>query len=91
MKIWNFINGWHLRRTRVNRVIVMFAISMSLNQLIYASQQEPPSLEFLEFLGEGVMVEEEYLDPLNYNEIDNQSSTEPESGSDTDDVVKDEK
>ncbi len=32
-------------------------------------------MDFLEFLGEGIVIEDEYLDPLNYADIE-QSDTE---------------
>lgn len=71
MKNWNFTNGWSLKSTLVNSVscllIMNCFITSSLGQ---AAEQEQLPIEFLEFLGEGIVIEEEYLDPLNYADID---------------------
>lgn len=73
MKIWNFTNGWSLKIVRVNRAIVCGVIMINSIQPVQAEQvidQQTPSIEFLEFLGGGVTVEKEFLDPMNYSEID---------------------
>ena len=85
MKNWNFINGWSLKIGRVNRAIVLSMLMMILSQPMFSklaqakddltkdqliSEEQPPSIEFLEFLGGGVTVEKEFLDPMNYTEID---------------------
>ena len=80
MKNWNFINGWSLKIARVNRAIVVSMLMMILSQPMLSkqalanddliSEEQAPSIEFLEFLGGGVTVEKEFLDPMNYTEID---------------------
>ena len=77
MKTWNFINGWSLKIARVNRVMVVSVVMITPSQQIQADEiiEQPttPSIEFLEFLGAGVTVDEEFLDPMNYSEIDTDS------------------
>ena len=76
MKTWNFINGWSLKITRVNRVMILGVAMIMLSQQIRADEiidQPTPSIEFLEFLGGGVTVEKEFLDPLNYSEIETEN------------------
>lgn len=73
MKNWNFINGWSLKIARVNRAILASMLMTGLFQQTYASEEPAPSIEFLEFLGTGVTVDDEFLDPVNYSEIDDGS------------------
>lgn len=70
MTNWNFINGWSSKTTRVNYALVLGLIMTMSNQQTYADNEETPSIEFLEFLGSGVRVEDEFLDPVNYTEIE---------------------
>ena len=70
MTSWNFINGWSLKTVRVSCTVVIGLIMTILNQQSYAETEEAPSMEFLEFLGGGVSVDNEFLDPVNYTEID---------------------
>ena len=55
---------------------------LSINFTLKARAEQAPSLEFLEFLGQGVQVEGEYLDPVNYQDIDGLVASE-KSESDT--------
>ncbi len=73
MKNWNFTNGWSLKIARVNRAILASMLMVSLIQQTWASEEPAPSIEFLEFLGSGVTVDDEFLDPVNYSEIDDES------------------
>jgi len=41
-----------------------------------AAEQDALPMEFLEFLGEGVVIENEYLDPLNYSDIEQDVTTQ---------------
>ena len=75
MKTWNFINGWSLKIARVNRVMLVGFVMTIFNQSVHADNKQiatddTPSIEFLEFLGDGVAVEQEFLDPMNYSEIE---------------------
>ena len=73
MMTWNFTNGWSLKIARVNHVMLMSAVMIASVQPVQAQQaneQETPSIELLEFLGGGVTVNDEYLDPINYSDID---------------------
>lgn len=82
MTNWNFINGWSLRNTRVNCAVILGLMMTMFNQPTYAGNEEIPSMEFLEFLGSGVSVEGEFLDPVNYTEIETESSVETQTGKD---------
>ena len=71
MKNWSFINGWSSKTALVNSVFCL--MTMNLLMITSPSQAEEPEtlpMDFLEFLGEGMVVEDEYLDPLNYADID---------------------
>lgn len=70
MMNWNFTNGWSLKTTRVNYTVVLGIIMTMINQQTIASNEETPSIEFLEFIGSGVTVEDEFLDPVNFTEIE---------------------
>jgi hypothetical protein len=78
MKSWNFINGWSLKTARVSRAVIpglliMFPVQVSGDDI---DTGQMPSVEFLEFLGSGVQVEDEFLDPLNYTEIETETNDE---------------
>jgi len=70
MKNWNFTNDWSLKTARVNSVsclmIMNFIITVNPARAV---EQETLPVEFLEFLAEGIVIEDEYLDPINYDEI----------------------
>ena len=51
-------------------IIVSMMMTFIHIQTAVAQQDEMPSLEFLEFLGEGVQVENEIIDPMGYSEIE---------------------
>ena len=80
MTNWNFTNGWSLKTVRVNCAIFIGLTMTLFNQPIYADADKAnvvhgnleslPSIEFLEYLGTGVTVDGEYLDPVNYTEIE---------------------
>lgn len=42
---------------------------------LHAETTSPPSAEFLDFLAEGIVVEGEYLDPMNYQDLDSEMKT----------------
>ena len=71
MKSWNFTSGWSLKTVLVNSAycLTMMNILMISNPG-QAAEQEALPIEFLEFLGEGIVIEDEYLDPLNYTDIE---------------------
>lgn len=80
MKILNFTSGWNLRGVAPGRYSVMTVILMVLanSQMIHAQQQELPDMELLEFLGEGVQVENEIVDPLDYRDIEKVTGSDQE-------------
>jgi len=82
MTNWNFINGWSLKTARVNCAVVIGLVMTIFNQQTYAEYNETPSMEFLEFLGTGVSVENEFLDPVNYTEIETESVVENKTEND---------
>ncbi|MGD8925622.1 MAG: hypothetical protein PVG20_02150 [Thioalkalispiraceae bacterium] len=55
------------------------------NQYVVADDESEASIEFLEFLAGGVTVEQEFLDPMNYNEIDGDASPDKKQDSDKQD------
>lgn len=80
MKILNFTSGWNLRGVAPGRYSVMTVILMVLanSQMIHAQQQELPDMELLEFLGEGVQVKNEIVDPLDYRDIEKVTGSDQE-------------
>lgn len=84
MKNWNFISGWSLKTARVSRAVLpgllmMFPVQLMVIETCKAGGntvdiEQLPSIEFLEYLGSGVKVEDEFLDPLNYTEIETGAS-----------------
>ena len=81
MKNWNFINGWSLKTIRANSVLCLMLMNLLTTASIsQASDDENPGLALLEFLAEGVMVEDEYLDPMNYADIDSGTVATIQSG-----------
>ena len=96
MKTWNFINGWSLKIARVNRVMLLGVAMTTLNQQSYAAnkqtqEEQTPSIEFLEFLGGGVTVEQEFLDPMNYSEIATETQQDTKKQVETKKMDKDDK
>lgn len=81
MKNLNFINGWSLKVIRVSCVLAMVVMVM-FNQRVFAEDEPEASIEFLEFLGNGVTVEQEFLDPMNYKEIDSDSLSDNKQDTD---------
>ena len=77
MKNWNFINGWSLKIALVNGVYSLIFMNLLITtNPIQAEEADTLPMEFLEFLGEGIVIEDEYLDPLNYDDIDQVVTTE---------------
>ncbi len=93
MKNWNFTNGWSLKTARVKCAVVLGFLMTMLNQQTYAnnvtSDEEIPSIEFLEFLGAGITVDEEFLDPMNYDEIETNSLSDSVNKTENEKMQKD--
>ena len=72
MKIWNFINGWNWKDVLSKGSAIMCLLVMALNstQSAKAADDTGPDPEFLEFLGEGIQVENEIIDIIKYHEIE---------------------
>ena len=85
MKNLNFTSGWSFRNTRANRVLALVLVMMTLNQQVFANQEVETSIEFLEYLGSGVTVEKEFLDPMNYSEIDAESLSDKKQNAEIED------
>ena len=66
MKTLNFYTGWNLKGIAVNASVLLMCM-YSVN--VFAEPTESPSIELLEFIGDGVDVENEYVDPLGYYEM----------------------
>ena len=93
MTTWNFTHGWSLRIARVNRVMVAGMVMITTTQPIQAeqvNQPETPSIEFIEFLGGGVTVNDEFLDPMNYSEIDTENEPHSTKQVTNDKILQDE-
>lgn len=71
MKIWNFINGWNWKVVLpgVSSMMALMTI-LSTAQAVDTADATVPDPAFLEFLGEGIQVGEELIDPLEYQEIE---------------------
>jgi len=81
MKNSNFINGWNLRSVPVRFIRpVLLSIMLLTSYIAKADSKEMPSMEFLEFLGEGIEVEGEYLDAVNYEDIGSDNETAKQQG-----------
>lgn len=74
MRIWNFINGWNWRNAKVKRALVMMALISNMS--LYAQDSEAPDMALLEFLGEGVKVEEEVVDPMTWQAIEDMTGSD---------------
>ena len=68
MKNWNFTNGWRMSKVLVNYTLVLILVFASCDVL--AEDEEQPSLEFLEFLGELETQDGKWIDPLLLLEVD---------------------
>ena len=77
MKNWNFINGWSLKSVLVNSAsCLMFMNLFMLSNISLAKDENAPNMELLEFLGGGIKVGDEYLDPINYSDIEHKAVME---------------
>jgi len=47
----------------------MMMIFLMTSTPVHTEEAEALPMDFLEFLGEGIVIEDEYLDPLNYDDI----------------------
>ncbi len=67
MKSWISINGWRKSTTVwVNRYQLLAAlILLNMIATVYAENDDSPSMEFLEFLGEFQTDDGEWIDPIN--------------------------
>ena len=78
MKNWNFINGWNWKRVLSKGSVIMYVFTMTFTgtHVVRAEEYTSPDIELLEFLGEGVQVENEIIDPMGYHEIEKITSNE---------------
>lgn len=77
MRIWTFISGWRLRSALANAMAIAL---MCCVQTLFANEPENmPSMEFLEFISEGVEVENEWVDPIRYQELDGLTKTKEQA------------
>ena len=67
MKTWTFISGWNLKKTARS---VTGVLLISYLPVISANEPEPLNIEFLEFIGSGVDVDNEWVDPIRYQELE---------------------
>ncbi len=90
MKNWNFINGWSLKTARVNGAYIFMMMTLLITSIQgHAGEQEALPMEFLEFLGEGIVIEDEYLDPVNYADIEQDTMSQNKAvQSETDKTTK---
>jgi len=74
---WSFINGWHIRMSRVRQAVYILGLLFwHVQGYTDEGQTEQPSIELLEFLGDGENIDGEWLDPLNMSELhDNEQPT----------------
>ena len=68
MRISIFTNGWNWRNATVKRALVTIMLICGMN--LYAQNSNPPDMALLEFLGEGVKVENEVVDPITWQAIE---------------------
>ena len=59
-------------------VVTVMLVMLANTQMVYAQRQEQPDIELLEFLGEGVQLEKEIVDPLDYREIEKVTGSDQE-------------
>lgn len=67
MRSWNFISGWRMKKTLVDKhwLIILFFCAFTVFDL-NANEDETPSMELLEFLGEWETQDGEWFDPVNF-------------------------
>ena len=72
MKIWNFISGWHLRSVAVKCALISLPTITVVTPLQAKDEdvQAKADMAFIEFLGEGIEVDKEYIDPLRLGEYE---------------------
>lgn len=74
MKISTFTNGWNWSSTTVRRVLVIMMLLTGLN--IYAQDSAAPDMSLLEFLGEGVKVDNEVVDPMTWQAMEDMTGSD---------------
>jgi len=82
MKIWNFINGlnWKGVLSRGSTIMCLLVMAFNGTQSAFAAEDTLPDTEFLEFLGEGIQVENEIIDPMGYHEIEKMTGKDQQQG-----------
>jgi hypothetical protein len=73
MKTSIFTNGWNWRNTTVRRVLLMTMLFTSLN--IFAQDSDAPDMALLEFLGEGVKVGSDVVDPMTWQAMEDMTGS----------------
>lgn len=82
MKIWNFMNGLKMKTYTASTCFMLLSFSMPT---LFAGEQnaneEIPSIEFLEFIGEWETEQGEWIDPVEFEneEVDSLIDTSLES------------
>ena len=86
MKSWISINGWRKRRTVWVKTYQLFTALLLLHVVAaaHAENDDSPSMEFLEFLGEFQTDDGEWTDPLKLLDME-QSEPKREQDSDKED------
>ncbi len=72
MKIWNFISGWRLMSVAAKCVLIGVPALTGVTPLLAKDEdtQAQADMAFIEFLGEGIDVDKEYIDPLRLSEYE---------------------
>lgn len=74
MKISTFTNGWNWSNTTARRVLVIMMLLSGLN--VYAQDSQAPDMSLLEFLGEGVKVDNDVVDPLTWQAMEDMTGSD---------------
>lgn len=72
MKIWSFISGWRSRSAVARCVLICLPTLTYVTPLSAKDEaaQAKTDMAFIEFLGEGIIVDKEYIDPLRLAEYE---------------------
>jgi hypothetical protein len=72
MKTSSFMSGWHLKNAAVSSVIMCLSVITGVMPVQAKDEdaQANGNIAFIEFLGEGLVVDNEYIDPLRLAEYE---------------------